>query len=252
MAGHSKWANIKHRKGAQDKKRAGMFTKLVREIIVSARTGQADPAFNPRLRAAIAAAKAQSLPKDRIENAIRKGSGELGEGESYEEMRYEGYAPGGVALIIDCLTDNRNRTASDLRSILGKGGGNLGETGSVSFMFRRIGLIQYPAKTASVDAMFEAALDAGASDCESDEETHEISTEPDQLHQVREGLSAKFGDPEVARLSWKPGNTVPVDAETARSLFDLIETLEDYDDVQYVSANYDIPEDIAQQLAQAS
>lgn len=249
MAGHSKWANIKHRKGAQDKKRSNLFTKLGREIIVAAKSGQPDPAFNPRLRAAIAAAKAQSMPKDKIEYAIKKGAGELDDGESYEEIRYEGFGPGGIALIIECLTDNKNRTASDVRSILNKGGGNLGESGSVAFMFERIGLIQYPASTASADAIFEAALDAGADDCESDEDMHTITTAPDDLHAVLEPLSGKFGDPENARLDWKPSNTIALDAEQAEKILGLMDKLEDHDDVQHVAANYDIPEEVAAALA---
>jgi YebC/PmpR family DNA-binding regulatory protein len=181
MAGHSKWANIKHRKGAQDKKRATLFTKLAREIIVAAKMGMPDPDFNPRLRQAVIAAKSNGLPKDRIENAIKKGSGELGDGESYEEMRYEGYAPNGVAVIVECLTDNRNRTAADLRAIFNKGGGSMGESGSVQFMFERIGLIHFPANVAAADTVFEAAVEAGAENVESDENGHEVTCAPDDL-----------------------------------------------------------------------
>ena len=252
MAGHSKWANIKHRKGAQDKKRSNLFTKLCREIIVAAKSGQPDPAFNPRLRAAIAAAKSQSVPKDKIDYAIKKGAGELDDGENYEEMRYEGYAPGGVALIIDCLTDNKNRTAADVRSILSKGGGSLGESGSVAFMFERIGLIQYPHKAASEEAMFEAALEAGADNCESDNNVHEITINPDQLNEVREALAEKFDDPEVAKLDWKPMNTIEVDENQAEKIMNIIDTLEDHDDVQSVAANYDISDEVAEKLATMS
>ncbi len=248
MAGHSKWANIKHRKGAQDKKRSNLFTKLAREIIISAKMGAPDPNFNPRLRAAIAAAKAQSMPRDKIEYSVKKGAGELGDGEDYEEIRYEGYGSGGIAIIIDCLTDNRNRTAADVRTLLNKGGGSLGENGSVSFMFDRIGLIQYPLDTASVDDMFEAALEAGADECESDEETHEITCDADSFNEVRDALVEKYGDPDVGRLSWKPQNSIEVDKDQAEKILNLIDKLEDCDDVQYVSANYDISDEVAAQL----
>jgi YebC/PmpR family DNA-binding regulatory protein len=242
MAGHSKWANIKHRKGAQDKKRSGMFTKVAREIIVAAKSGLPDPNFNPRLRAAIAAAKAVSLPRDRIEYAIKKGSGQLGTGEDYQEMRYEAYGPGGVALIIECLSDNKNRTASDLRAILNKNGGAMGESGSVAFMFDRVGLIQYPAAVTSSDAMLEAAIDAGASDCESDELYHTITTEIEELHAVREKLLAKWGDAESAKLVWQPKNTILVEGEKAETLLDLLDALDDNDDVQNVFGNYELDE----------
>lgn len=240
MAGHSKWANIKHRKGAQDKKRSNLFTKLAREIIVAARTGQPDPAFNPRLRAAIAAAKAQSMPKDKIEYSIKKGAGELGDSENYEEMRYEGYGPGGVAMIIEVLTDNKNRTAAEVRSALSKAGGTLGESGSVAFMFERIGLIQYPPDAASTEAMFEAALEAGADNCESHEEGHDITCDPDSFSGVRDALAEKFGDPEVGRLDWKPNTTVAVDEATAEKIIRLEDVLDENDDVQHVAANYEV------------
>lgn len=248
MAGHSKWANIKHRKGAQDKKRSNLFTKLAREIIISARMGAPDPAFNPRLRAAIAAAKAQSMPKDKIEYSIKKGAGELGDGENYEEIRYEGYGSGGIAIIVDCLTDNRNRTAADVRTILNKGGGSLGESGSVSFMFDRIGLIQYKADIAGADDVFEAALEAGADECESDEEIHEITCAADSFNEVRDVLVEKYGDPDVGRLSWKPHNTIEVDKDQAEKILNLIDKLEECDDVQYVAANYNISDDVAAEL----
>jgi YebC/PmpR family DNA-binding regulatory protein len=248
MAGHSQFKNIMHRKGAQDAKRAKIFTKLVREIITSVRTGQADPSFNPRLRAAIAAAKAKNLPKDRIENAIKKGSS-VGEGDNYEEMRYEGYGPGGVAIIVEALTDNRNRTASEVRSAFTKRGGALGETGSVNFMFERIGLIEYPAAVADNDAMFEAALEAGADSCESDEYIHEICCDPEIFNQVRDSLVAKYGDAEVSRLSWKPKNLIAVTEQQAESILKLIEILEDSDDVQFVCGNYSIDDEIMEKLA---
>jgi len=248
MAGHSKWANIKHRKGAQDKKRSNLFTKLAREIIISAKMGQPDPAFNPRLRAAIATAKSQSMPRDRIEYSIKKGAGELGDGENYEEIRYEGYAPGGIAIMIDCLTDNRNRTAADVRTILGKAGGSLGESGSVAFSFSRVGMIHYPVDVASADDMFEAALEAGADDCESDENIHEIICDAEIFNEVRDALAEKFGDADVGRLSWKPQNNIDADAEQAEKILNLIDKLEDCDDVQYVSANYEISDEVAAQL----
>ena len=249
MAGHSQYANIKHRKAAQDKKRANLFTKLAREIIVAAKMGQPDPAFNPRLRAAIIAGKSCGLPKDRIENAIKKGSGQLGDGENYEEIRYEGYAPGGVALIIECLSDNRNRSAADIRTILGKNGGSLGSEGSVQFLFDRVGLIQYKAETSSGDAMFEAAAEAGAGNVESDEIFHESTCAADDLNEVREVLTRKFGDPETAKLDWKPKTVITVNKERAEEIIALIEALEDHDDVQAVSANFDVSEETAQQMA---
>lgn len=242
MAGHSKWANIKHRKAAQDKKRGNLFTKLTREVIVAAKMGQPDPDFNPRLRAAIIAAKKESVPKDRIENAIKRASNPA-EGEDYQEVRYEGYGPNGVAVIIDCLTDNRNRTASEVRATLGKAGGNLGENGSVAFMFNRVGMLIYPVSIADADTMFEAAVEAGAENVESDEEIHEITCEPDNFNEVRDALATKFGDAEAGRLSWKPSNIHPVDNDGADKILRLVDTLEECDDVQYVTTNADFPED---------
>ncbi len=239
MAGHSKFANIKHRKGAQDKKRANTFTKLAREIIVAAKSGQPDPAFNARLRGAIAAAKAQSMPKDRIEYAIKRATS-AADGENYEEMRYEGYAPGGIAIIVEALTDNRNRTAAEVRSIFNKGGGTMGETGSVNFMFDRVGILQYPVDKASADDMFEAALEAGADNCESNDEIHEIICESDSFNDVREELAKIFGDADMGNLAWKPKDSIEVDAERAEKILNLIDRLEDDDDVQNVYANYDI------------
>ena len=247
MAGHSQFKNIMHRKGRQDAKRARMFTKIAREITVAAKTGLPDPGMNPRLRAAIAAARAQNMPKDNIDRAIRKAGGD--DGANYEEVRYEGYGPGGVALIVEALTDNRNRTASEVRSAFSKHGGNLGETGSVSFMFERVGLIGYPAEKASADEMFEAALDAGASDVLSAGNGHEIICPPDDFSDVRDALEAAFGEPETARLDWKPQNSISIDENVAGTLLKLIDSLDDNDDVQQVSANFDVAEDVIERLS---
>lgn len=247
MAGHSKFKNIMHRKGAQDAKRAKTFTKLVREIITAARLGQPDPAFNARLRSAIAAARALNVPKANIENAVKRGSSTT-DGDNYDEIRYEGYAPGGIAIIVEALTDNRNRTASEVRSAFTKHGGALGETGSLTFMFDRIGLIEYSASVANSDAMFEAVLEAGADDCESDEDLHIISCAPDSFNEVRDGLAAKFGDAETGRLSWRPQNTIRVEGEAAEKLLKLIDVLEDNDDVQFVYGNYEIPDEVLEKL----
>jgi YebC/PmpR family DNA-binding regulatory protein len=248
MAGHSKFKNIMHRKGAQDAKRAKTFTKLIREIITSARMGQPDPAFNARLRAAISAARALNMPKSTIENAVKRGSS-AGEGDNYDEIRYEGYAPGGIAIIVEALTDNRNRTASEVRSAFTKHGGQLGETGSVSFMFDRIGLIEYAASAAGNDAIFEAALEAGADDCESDEYIHTVSCDPELFNEVRDALAAKFGDAETARLSWRAKNTLAVDGDSAEKLIKMIDVLEDNDDVQFVCGNYEIADDVLDKMA---
>jgi YebC/PmpR family DNA-binding regulatory protein len=247
MAGHSQFKNIMHRKGKQDAKRGKVFTKLIREIMVAARSGLPDPNANPRLKAAVLAARAQNMPKDTIDRAIKRGSG--GEdGANYEEVRYEGYGPGGVAIIIEALTDNRNRTASEVRSIFTKNGGALGETNSVAFNFARKGVITYPAATASTDAMFEAALEAGAENVESGEEIHEIVTSPDDFAAVRDALDKKFGGAESARLAWRATVTTPVGAEQAETLFGLIEALEDNDDVQTVSANYEVADEVVARL----
>lgn len=249
MAGHSKWANIKHRKGAQDAKRAKVFNKLAREIEVAAKSSP-DPDDNPRLRGAISAARAQNMPNDRIKKAIEKGSGAGADAANYEEIRYEGYAGGGIALIVEALTDNRNRTASDVRAAFNKHGGTLGETGSVNFMFTRVGLIEYPADVASADDMFEAAVEAGADNAESDEDAHVITCEPDALNEVRDALAKKFGDAETARLSWQPNDRLTVDDEDkASKLLKLIDVLEDNDDVQYVEGNYHIPDEVMEKIA---
>ena len=246
MAGHSKFKNIMHRKGAQDAKRARIFARHAKEIMIAARAG-ADPDMNSRLRGAIAAAKAQNMPNDKIDRAVKKGSGG-GEADTYEEIRYEGYGPGGVAMIVDVLTDNRNRAASDIRMAFSKYGGNLGETNSVAFMFDRVGQIQYPADAASDDDMFEAALEAGASDVDSGDDMHEIVCEPDDLNTVREALEARFGNPETAALAWKPQSTVEVDEGKASSLFRLLDALDENDDVQNVSANFDVSDEVLAKL----
>jgi len=248
MAGHSQFANIMHRKGAQDKRRAKLFAKLVREMMVAARQSP-DPAANPRLRAAMIAARAVSMPKDNIERAIRKGSGKE-EGVTYEELRYEGMAPGGVAVIIEAMTDNRNRTNTEVRTIFGKNGGKIGDLNSVGFMFSRVGTIEYAAGAAGADAMFEAALEAGAQDVSSDDSRHEITCAPEDFATVRDALQAKFGDAQSARLNFKPNVTVPIaDEAVARELFKMIEALEDNDDVQDVYANYEIPVELMQKIA---
>ena len=248
MSGHSQFKNIMHRKGAQDAARARVFSKLAREITVAAKTGLPDPAYNPRLRSAILAARAENMPKDNIERAIKKGA--PGEDNTvYEEIRYEGFAPGNVAVIVEALTDNRARTAPNLRSLFSKRGGTMGETGSVSFNFERVGLIEYPASTTDADTMFEAILEAGANDVESDEETHTIYCNPDDLFSVRAALESKFGDPTVCRLDWKVLVPTPVtDLETAEKLMNFIEALNDDDDVQRVTTNADIAPEILEKL----
>ena len=247
MAGHSQFKNIMYRKGAQDKKRASLFAKLGRELTVAAKMGGGDPEANPRLRAAITAAKSANMPKDNVERAVKKGAGG-GEGEDYEDIRYEGYAPGGVAVIVEALTDNRNRTASEIRSAFSKHGGNLAESGAVSFMFDRVGEIAFPAAVADGEAMFEAALEAGASDVESGDSGHVVTCEPDGLHAVAGELEKLFGEPESAKLVWRPQNTVPVDEGTASTLLKLLDVLDDNDDVQMVSANFEIDDDVMSQL----
>ncbi|MBM3568708.1 MAG: YebC/PmpR family DNA-binding transcriptional regulator [Alphaproteobacteria bacterium] len=248
MAGHSAFKNIMHRKGAQDAKRAKVFTKLIRELTVSAKSGLPDPAHNPRLRAAVLAAREANMPRDTIERAIKRGAG--GEGDaSYEEVRYEGYGPGGVALIVEALTDNRNRTAAEVRATFSKNGGALGETNSVAFNFTRSGEIRYAADKASADAMFEAALEAGADDVASEESGHAVTCAVESLAAVRDALEAKFGAPRHAKLVWKPNLAVPVAAGDAETLIKLIDGLEDNDDVQNVYANFDIAEDVMRKLA---
>jgi YebC/PmpR family DNA-binding regulatory protein len=238
MAGHSQFKNIMHRKGRQDAQKSKLFGKLAREITVSAKLGTPDPAMNPRLRAAVVAARAENMPKDNIERAIKKAIG--GEGESYDEIRYEGYGPGGVAVIVEALTDNRNRAASDIRSYFSKSGGNLGETNSVAFMFDRTGVIEYDASAASDDAMLDAAIEAGADDVISGESGHEVYASPESYREVAKALEAKFGEPRKAALTWKPQNTVAVDDETGERLLKLIDMLNEHDDVQNVFANFEV------------
>ena len=238
MAGHSQFKNIMHRKGRQDAVKSKLFSKLAREITVAAKLGTPDPAMNPRLRAAMLAARAENMSKDSIERAIKKAQG--GDSEAYDEIRYEGYGPGGVAVIVEALTDNRNRTASDVRSYFTKTGGNLAETGAVSFMFDRVGLIEYDAKVASADAMLDAAIEAGADDVVSTEDGHEIYAAQDSFVNVAKALEAKFGEPRKAALVWKPQNTVPIDDEKGEKMFKLMELLNEHDDVQNVYANFEM------------
>ena len=238
MAGHSQFKNIMHRKGRQDAVRSKLFSKLAREITVSAKLGLPDPGMNPRLRAAIIAARAENMPKDNIERAIKKALG--GDAENYDEVRYEGYGPGGVAVIIEALTDNRNRTASEVRATFTKHGGNLAETGAVSFMFDRVGVVQFDANVASAEEMLDAAIEAGAEDVVSNSNGHEVYTTQESLRDVAKALEAKFGEPRKAALVWKPQNTVAVGDEQGEKLLRLIETLEDNDDVQNVYANFEV------------
>jgi YebC/PmpR family DNA-binding regulatory protein len=242
MAGHSKFKNIMYRKGAQDKKRSAMFSKLAREITVAAKMGLPDPNANPRLRAAVTAARAQSMPKDNIQRAIDKASG--GDAENYEELRYEGFGPGGVALIVEALTDNRNRTATNVRTLFSKNGGNLGASGSVSHGFERLGLIAYPAAAGSADEVLEAAIEAGAEDVESDEDGHQIWTAVDDLHGVARALEDALGEPESVKLAWRPSTSVEVGGDDAALLVKLIDGLEEDDDVQTVWGNYQVPDEV--------
>jgi YebC/PmpR family DNA-binding regulatory protein len=247
MAGHSQYKNIMHRKGRQDAVKSKLFGKLAREITVSAKLGLPDPDMNPRLRAAIIAARAENMPKDNIERAIKKASG--GEGENYEQIRYEGYGPGGVAVIVEVLTDNRNRTAGEVRSTFTKSGGNLAETGAVSFMFDHVGVIEYGAKAASAEAMFEAALEAGADDVVSSADGHEIYVAQDRFGSVAKALEAKFGEPRKASLVWRPQNTVSVDDEQGERLLKLIENLNEHDDVQNVYANFEVSDALVSRMS---
>jgi YebC/PmpR family DNA-binding regulatory protein len=247
MAGHSQFKNIMHRKGRQDAVRSKLFSKLAREITVAAKLGLPDPAMNARLRAAILAARAENMPKDNIERAIKKALGS--DAESYDEIRYEGYGPGGVAVIVEVLTDNRNRTASDVRSSFTKSGGNLAETGAVSFMFDHVGVVELDAKVASADQMLEAAIEAGAEDVVSNEGGHEIYTTQDSLREVAKALEEKFGEPRKAALTWKPQNTVPIDDEQGEKLLRLIETLNEHDDVQNVYANFEVSDALVQKMS---
>ncbi|CAN5388541.1 YebC/PmpR family DNA-binding transcriptional regulator [soil metagenome] len=246
MAGHSKFKNIMHRKGAQDKKRSSLFSKLSREITVAAKMGMPDPDMNPRLRAAVNAAKAQSVPKDNIQRAIDKAA-QAG-GDDYEEIRYEGYGPAGVALIVEALTDNRNRTATNIRVAFSRNGGNMGASGAVSHGFDRLGLITYPAKAGDADAIFEAALEAGAEDVSSSDDEHEIWTAMDGLHEVAKALETTLGAADSVKLAWRPQTSVDVDFEAAQTLFKLIDALDDDDDVQTVWGNYEVSDDVMEKL----
>ena len=248
MAGRSQFKNIMHRKGAQDARRGRQFARIIREITVSARQGLPDPASNPRLRAAVTAARQANMPKDTVDRAIKKATG-AGGGYDYAEVRYEGYGPAGVAVIVEALTDNRNRTASDVRTAFNKNGGALGETNSVSFLFTRLGVIRYPAAAAGAEPMLEAAIEAGADDVASDDEAHEVICAVDDFFAVRDALESRFGPPESAKLDWRPSTTVTLDEQRAGGLLKLLDALEDNDDVQNVYANFDIPEAVMQKLS---
>ena len=247
MAGHSKFKNIMYRKGAQDKKRSALFSKLSREITVAAKMGLPDPEANARLRAAIIAARAQSMPKDNIQRAIDKAS--AGDAENYEEIRYEGFGPGGVAIIVEALSDNRNRTATNVRTAFSKNGGNLGAGGSVSHGFERLGLIEYGEAAGDADKVLEAAIEAGAEDVQSDEDGHQIWTSVDTLHEVAKSLEGALGEAETVKLGWKPSTEVEVRGDDAATLMKLIDTLEEDDDVQTVWGNYDVPDEELEKLA---
>ncbi|UVC07649.1 YebC/PmpR family DNA-binding transcriptional regulator [Rhizobium sp. TH2] len=247
MAGHSQFKNIMHRKGKQDGIRSKMFSKLAREITVAAKAGLPDPTMNAALRLAIQNAKAQSMPKDNIDRAIKKASG--ADAETYDQVRYEGYGPGGIAVIVEALTDNRNRTASNVRSIFTKGGGALGETGSVSFSFDHVGEIVYPLSAGDADKMMEAAIEAGADDVETDEEGHYIYCAFESMNEVSKALEAQLGEASTVKAIWKPQNSVPVDEERAQSLMKMTDSLEDDDDVQNVYTNMDIPEEVMAKLS---
>ncbi|KXF76471.1 transcriptional regulator [Paramesorhizobium deserti] len=249
MAGHSQFKNIMHRKGRQDAVRSKIFSKLGREITVAAKQGLPDPAMNPRLRLAIQNAKAQSMPKDNIERAIKKAAG--GDAENYDEVRYEGYGPGGVAVIVEALTDNRNRTASNVRAAFTKAGGALGETGSVSFMFDRVGEIVYPASAGDADKLMEAAIEAGADDVQSDEGGHVIVCAFENIGEVSKALEALLGEAESIKTVWKPQTGAPVDEDKAQSVLKLIATLEDDDDVQNVYANFEVSDEVLAKLSAA-
>ncbi|WP_108501494.1 YebC/PmpR family DNA-binding transcriptional regulator [Paracoccus indicus] len=247
MAGHSKWANIQHRKGRQDAQRSKLFSKLAKEITVAAKMGDPDPDKNPRLRMAVKEAKSKSVPKDVIDRAIKKS--QAGEGDNYDEIRYEGYGPNGIALLVEAMTDNRNRTASNVRSYFTKSGGDMGQTGSVAFMFDRVGEIVYPASVGDADTVMMAAIEAGADDVQSDDEGHWIYCADTDLNEVATALEASLGESETAKLIWKPqAPTEITDVETAQKLMKLIDTLEDDDDVQNVIGNFDISEDLAASL----
>ena len=247
MAGHSHAKNIMHRKGKSDAARSKVFSKLAREITVAAKLGAPDPAFNARLRLAVATARGQSMPKDNIDRAIKKATG--GDAESYDEIRYEGYGPGGVAVIVEVLTDNKNRSAGEVRASFTKSGGNLAETGAVSFMFDHVGVVEFDAKVADSDAVLEAAIEAGAEDVVSSENGHEVYTTSESLRDVAKALEAKFGEPRKAALTWKPQNTVPVDDEQGEKVLKLIDALNDQDDVQNVYANFEVSDALVAKMS---
>jgi len=248
MSGHSQFKNIMYRKGAQDAKRAKIFAKHIRELTVAAKSGLPDPDMNPRLRTAIAAAKGVNMPKDNIARAIKRAMG--GDDDAnYEEIRYEGFGPGGVALIVETLTDNRNRTAAEVRAAFAKHGGALGETGSVSFLFERVGVIHFDSAAAAEDDLFEAAVEAGAEEIESEPDGHDVFCSPDDLGAVRDALAEKFGEPQSARLDWKPQNLIAVNEDAAATLLKLLDVLDDNDDVQRVAANFDVAEDVLERLS---
>ncbi len=250
MAGHSHAKNIMHRKAAQGAKKAKAFGKLIREITVSAKTGLPDPAMNPRLRAAVKAALTANMTRDTIDRAIKRAA-QSGQGEDYQEVRYEGYGPYGVAVIVEALTDNRNRTAGDVRSIFSKHGGALGESNSVAFQFERKGVMRFPAAAADADAMLEAAIEAGAEDVDSDAEAHEVTTAVEDFFAVRDALEQKFGNAEIGKLEWVPGTTVDLDEERAQAILKLIDALDDNDDVQNVYANFEVSEAVMNRLSAA-
>ena len=247
MAGHSQFKNIMRRKGRQDAIKSKVFGKLAREITVSAKMGLPDPDMNPRLRAAVLAARAESMPKDNIDRAIKKATG--GDAETYDEIRYEGYGPGGVAVIVEVLTDNKNRSAGEVRASFTKSGGNLAETGAVSFMFDHVGVVEFDAKVADSDAVLEAAIEAGAEDVVSSENGHEVYTTSESLRDVAKALEAKFGEPRKAALTWKPQNTVPVDDEQGEKVLKLIDALNDQDDVQNVYANFEVSDALVAKMS---
>ena len=249
MAGHSQYKNVMFRKNRQDAQRSKLFSKLSREIMVAAKQGMPDPEHNPRLRAAIIAAKTQSMSRDVIDRAIKKSQG--GDAENYQEIRYEGFGPGGVAIIVEALTDNRNRTAADIRAAFSKFGGGLGETGSVTFMFDRVGSITYPGDVGDADTMLEAAIEAGADESLSDSEGHEFLCRADDFATVRDALEAKLGAPQSASIVWRPQNTVAVEDEAGENLTKLLEALDDHDDVQNVTANYELSDALMEKLSAA-
>jgi YebC/PmpR family DNA-binding regulatory protein len=249
MAGHSQFKNIMFKKGAKDARRSKLFSKLAREILVAAKSGLPDPAHNPRLRAAVLAARKENMPKDNIERAIKKAQG--GDSESYDEVRYEGFGPGGVAVIVEALTDNRNRTAGEVRALLTKHGGSLGGTGAVAHMFTHVGVVHYPREAGDADAMFLAAVEAGADDCEASAQGYDFICAPGALAQVRDALEKKLGEPESAKLLWRPQSMVTTEGETAEKILKLLDALEDNDDVQNVYANFDMSDETMERLTAA-